>query len=81
MTTAQIIAVGHVAGGEVHWRIAPLVTVTDADIEALIDEVYAKPALGIEDSAGLLDIIDYDGELEDQIEGRLDEDFWARGGW
>lgn len=73
----SILAVGRIVGGVVHWRIAPL-PLMDDDVDALIDEVMGKPGLGIEDSAGLFD---FDGELEDQIEGRLDNEFHARGGW
>lgn len=82
--TASILAVGKIVQGDVHWRVAPLVTeplVSDADVDALIDEVFAKPGLGVEDSAGLFDVIDYDGELVDLIEGRADAEYWAQGAW
>lgn len=77
---ASILAVGFVAGGSVHLRVAPLLPpVTDADLDALIDEVYGKPGLGVEDSAGLFDVADEDtDEYEDDILDRLD---WAKGGW
>lgn len=62
-----------VTGEAVHHLIAPA---TDDDLEALIDEVYGKPGLGVEDSAGLFDErydARYDGSIED------DHD-WIRGG-
>lgn len=59
--------------------LAPVVIVTDADIDALIEEVYAKPGLGVEDSAGLLDMVDYDEEAEDYEDYMADIEFWRRG--
>lgn len=44
----------------------------DDDVDALIDEVFGKPGLGVEDSAGL---VDYDAELEDLLDARADADF------
>lgn len=29
----------------------------------------------------MVDYIDFEAELEDQMEGRLDEEFWASGRW
>lgn len=55
-----------------------------ADLDALIDEVYGKPGLGVQDSAGLFDEpfgIDYAAELEELRDG-MDDDMWhSRGGW
>lgn len=66
MATATILAVGHVANGVVHFRIAPpVVVVTDADVDALVDEVFAKPGLGIQDSAGIVDAAAYFGFDDD----------------
>lgn len=46
--------------------------VGDDDVDALIDEVYGKPGLGVDDSGG---VVDYDAELEDLLEARADADF------
>lgn len=51
------------------------------EVDALLAEVFAKPGLGIEDSAGSFDLFDYAGELDDLIEGRLDNEDWAAGRW
>lgn len=46
-------------GRTINHLLSPAVeTVTDADVDALIDEVYGKPGLGVEDSAGLFDHAD-----------------------
>lgn len=62
MATPHILAVGKIVDGDVHWRVAPLTpaapSVTDDDVDTLIDEVYGKPGLGVEDSAGLFDVMD-----------------------
>lgn len=61
MATPVILAVGRIEQGVTHWRVAPpasVVTVTDADVDALIDELYGKPGLGVMDSAGLFDAVD-----------------------
>lgn len=65
------------------WRDAPssaLASVSDADLDALLEEVYGKPGLGVEDSAGLIDV-DYDAELADLREGMLDDEYHSRGMW
>lgn len=82
---ATILAVGRIADGDVHWRVAPItepmVTVTDADVEALLDEVYGKPGLGVEDSAGLFDTFDYEGEADDYEADMEDRAYHGRGMW
>lgn len=35
-----------------------VVIITPDDLDALIDEVYGKPGLGVDDSAGLFDLLD-----------------------
>lgn len=54
------------------------VAVLDADVDALIDEVYGKPGLGVEDSGGLVDV-DHDAEADDYAEYMMDAE-WLRGG-
>lgn len=44
----------------------------DDDVDALIDEVYGKPGLGVEDSGG---VVDCDAEADDLLEARADADF------
>lgn len=76
--TASGLAVAYLLGD----APAPaLANVLDADLDALIDEVYGKPGLGVEDSAGIFDDFDYDAELEDLREGMLDDEYHARGMW
>jgi hypothetical protein len=54
------------------------VVIVPADFEAWLDEQFGKPQLGIEDSCGLMD---YDAEVQDLIDARMDEQFWTRGEW
>jgi hypothetical protein len=44
------------------------------------DDISAIFAPAVEEAVEL-DLFDYEGELEDLIEGRLDEEFHSRGGW
>lgn len=65
MAATTILAVGRIVGGDVHLHVTPpalLMPVTEADIDALLDEVYGKPGLGIEDSAGLFDVVDIEAD-------------------
>lgn len=52
--------------------------IVPADFEAWIDETFGKPQLGVEDSCGL---VDYDAEVEELVDARMDEDFWRTGQW
>jgi len=78
--TASGLAVAYLLGDT---PSPALDAMNDIELNALLEEVYGKPGLGAEDSAGLcdFDLFDYDGELEDQIEGRLDNEDWATGRW
>ncbi len=67
-------AILHGEGFTTDWHV----TITDSDIDALFEEMFAKPFLGVEDSAGLVDV-DFEGELEDYCEWLDDNAFWARG--
>lgn len=80
MASTHILAVGSIhAGQAIDWHVTPPaalapVIVTDADLDALLDEVYGKPGLGVEGSAGLFDDdARYDGSIEDDYD-------WIRGG-
>lgn len=53
MELVEQVAEVTVTGEAVHHIIAPA---TDDDLDALIDEVYGKPGLGVEDSAGVYDV-------------------------
>lgn len=74
-------------GHTINHLLTPAIeTTTDAEVDALIDEVYGKPGLGVEDSAGLIDIDEHDGawyeaELQELIDGRLDAEYHASGNW
>lgn len=46
--------------------------VGDDDVDALIDEVFGKPGLGVEDSAGLFDVIEISAGDEAYALGRHD---------
>ena len=76
-----ILAVGRILNGEIHMRISPLLAVDDAAVDALLDEVYGKPGLGVEDSAATFDLFDYEGEAQDLEDDMADRDFWSKGQW
>lgn len=89
MASERILLVGSIVRGEIDWRLAPLAPVTDADLDALIDEVYGKPGLGVEDSAGLFDDEPWPlqanermgARYDDRYDGCIEDDHdWIRGG-
>lgn len=58
--------------------------------ESPFDAMFADDDAGLCDPSDLfndeaeslmVDYIDFEAELEDQMEGRLDEEFWASGRW
>lgn len=61
------------------------VIIVPADIDDLIEEVFGKPGLGVEDSAGIVDYMPMskrewrDAETEELCDG-MDEEEWIRGG-
>jgi hypothetical protein len=77
MASQYVLAVGSVSAGQYDWRVTPPALIEDeaAAIDAVIDELYGKPGLGVEDSAGLFDEADpvadaYELGMSDQAAGR-----------
>jgi hypothetical protein len=51
------------------------------EVDALLAEMFAKPGLGVEDSAGDFDLFDYAAEADDLAADMLDREDWAAGRW
>lgn len=79
---AYILLVGSIRAGLYDWRVTPPAAleaaVTDADIEATINSLFAQvtPADG-----ELQRTIDYAAELQELEDDIEDRAFWARGQW
>ena len=48
-------------------------------LEDTIEELF-RPFEPVDDSQLALEFVDFDAEVEELIDGRLDEEFWAHGG-
>jgi hypothetical protein len=92
MASTRILCTGKIEHGVIltkHAYVEYLCSLTqDDDDEAWQEEEDKRenpcsyPDYPLDHTDGALqNMIDYAAELQELIEGRLDEEFWARGGW
>lgn len=82
MATTQIIAVGKMSNGGTKMRVPPGVELSDAEVDQFLEALLTRPAPAeVEPDGTLQRMIDYRAELQELIDGRLDNEYHASGNW